>query len=187
MLSVESKLIGIDQRASAYDASGPGLSASHAEGSSDGRYTDIRACIVELESIFRSTWEPRRFQIAVRLQPGLPDARCDRQGLQNALLNLAFNARDAMPDGGVISIEAVTADHKSEAMIELRIEDEGVGMSQETMLRAFEPFFTTKSKGLGGVGLPMVKHFVESHGGSIRIHSVWSSGTTVVLSLPARR
>ncbi|TIW97459.1 MAG: HAMP domain-containing histidine kinase, partial [Mesorhizobium sp.] len=69
--------------------------------------------------------------------------------------------------------------------VELRIEDSGIGMTQETVLRAFDPFFTTKDKGLGGVGLPMVKHLAEKHGGTVDIESTLGSGTTVILRLPA--
>jgi signal transduction histidine kinase len=58
-------------------------------------------------------------------------------------------------------------------------------MTPETVLRAFDPFFTTKDTGLGGVGLPMVKHFAEQHGGSVNIESAFRSGTTVILRLPA--
>lgn len=164
----------------------PELAANVAHDPSPEEYADIRACIIELENIFRSISEPGAFPIAVRLQPRLPAARCDQQGLQNALLNLVFNARDAMPDGGVISIEAVAIDHASGPAVELRIEDQGIGMTPETVRLAFEPFFTTKGKGLGGVGLPMVRHFVESHSGSIRLHSIVQSGTTAILRLPAR-
>jgi signal transduction histidine kinase len=60
-------------------------------------------------------------------------------------------------------------------------------MTEETVVRAFDPFFTTKCQGLGGIGLPMVKHFAERHGGSVEIESVLGSGTTVILRLPAAR
>lgn len=151
--------------------------------------TDIRDCIEELDLIFRTTWEPGRFSIDLGLQPDLPEARCDRQGLQNALLNLILNARDAMPDGGVIAVSAAAVSRAGQTAIQLSVRDSGVGMTRETMRRAFEPFFTTKGTGLGGVGLPMVRHFVEGHGGTIRLESAPSKGTTVVLQLPgvARR
>ncbi|WP_244620157.1 ATP-binding protein [Mesorhizobium sp. NFR06] len=105
--------------------------------------------------------------------------------LQNTVLNLVFNARDAMPDGGLISIGAAAAVQSHAALIEFRVEDSGIGMTQETVARAFEPFFTTKGKGLGGVGLPMVKHFAEAHGGHVEIESTLGSGTIVILRLPA--
>jgi signal transduction histidine kinase len=112
--------------------------------------------------------------------------KCDRLGLQNAVLNLVFNARDAMPDGGPISIDAMIV-HRGPAavLVELRVADRGIGMTQETLDRAFDLFFTTKGKGLGGVGLPMVRHFAEQHGGSVEMQSVFGSGTIVTLRLPA--
>jgi signal transduction histidine kinase len=105
--------------------------------------------------------------------------------LQNAILNLVFNARDAMPDGGLISISAAAVVQGSAALVEIRIEDSGIGMTRETMVRAFDPFFTTKGKGLGGVGLPMVKQFAEEHRGTVNVESTFGAGTTVVLRLPA--
>ena len=112
--------------------------------------------------------------------------RCDRLELRDALLNLVFNARDAMPAGGLVSIAAANASrHSPETEIELRITDEGVGMTPDTIVRAFDPFFTTKSKGLGGLGLPLVERFVQDIGGGLDIESSPGIGTTVTLRLPA--
>ncbi|KUM27269.1 hypothetical protein AU467_02470 [Mesorhizobium loti] len=145
---------------------------------------DVGGCLAEIETLVRCACEPH-IRLEVRLEPGLPPAKCDHLGLQNAVLNLVFNARDAMPDGGLITIEAATAVQSGATLIELRVGDGGIGMTQETVNRAFEPFFTTKGKGLGGVGLPMVKHFAEAHHGSVEIESTLGSGTTVILRLPA--
>jgi signal transduction histidine kinase len=146
--------------------------------------TDVRNCIQELDVIVGSTWEPGRFSIDLDLEADLPNARCDRQGLQNALLNLVLNARDAMPDGGVISVHVIAIVRAGVPVVQLSVRDRGVGMTPDTMRRAFEPFFTTKGTGLGGVGLPMVRHFVESHGGTVRLESEPAKGTTVTLHLP---
>ena len=100
------------------------------------------------------------------------------------MLNLVFNARDAMPDGGMIAIEAAASGEGRSALIELSVRDTGIGMTPRTVVRAFDPFFTTKSKGLGGIGLPTVKRFVEEAGGSVAIESRLGSGTTVTLRLP---
>jgi signal transduction histidine kinase len=145
---------------------------------------NVNACLAEVESLIRSAWEPE-IRLKVRARSDLPLARCDRLGLQNAVLNLVFNARDAMPDGGLISIDAAAVGYDAAALIELRVEDSGIGMTQETVVRAFDPFFTTKGRGLGGVGLPMVRHFAEEHGGSVDIESTFGEGTTVLLRLPA--
>jgi signal transduction histidine kinase len=147
-------------------------------------HASICACLTEVETLIRSTWEPN-LRLDVRAGPDLPAVKCDRLSLLNAVLNLVFNARDAMPDGGLISIGAAPVVQGPVTLIELRIEDGGIGMTPETVVRAFDPFFTTKGKGLGGLGLPMVKRFAEEHGGSVDVESALGSGTTVILRLPA--
>jgi signal transduction histidine kinase len=110
----------------------------------------------------------------------------NRLELQNALLNLVFNAREAMPGGGVVSIFARESyDRASGSDIEIRVADTGVGMTPDLISRVFDPYFTTKANGIGGVGLPMVKRFAEEAGGSLQIASAPGSGTTVTLRLPA--
>ena len=150
----------------------------------DIEQTDLSNCVAEVETLIRCACEPHVL-LEVRVGADLPAAKCDRLGLQNAVLNLVFNARDAMPDGGSISIDAAVAGQGNACLVELRVADTGIGMTQETISRAFDPFFTTKCQGLGGIGLPMVKHFAEQHGGSVEIDSVLGSGTTVTLRLPA--
>jgi signal transduction histidine kinase len=146
--------------------------------------TDLGPCLIELEALVGSTLEPE-VSVRVRFDPDLPPAGCDQLGLQNAVLNLVFNAREAMPDGGLISIDAAAVDEGDGVVIELRVEDTGIGMKPETIVHAFDPFFTTKGPGLGGVGLPMVKRFAEETGGSVGIESTFGAGTIVILRLPA--
>lgn len=156
------------------------------EGHREIEETNVRACLTEIEALVRSAWEPN-VRLEIRVGSDLPPAKCDRLGLQNAVLNLVFNAREAMPDGGLISIDAAAVVRGSASLVELHVEDSGIGMTQETMTRAFDLFFTTKGIGLGGVGLPMVKRFAEEHGGSVDVESTLGSGTTVILRLPAAR
>ncbi len=155
------------------------------EGFHETEHADVSACLAEVATLFRSAWEPHRLE--VRVGHGLPFAKCDRMGLLNAIFNLVLNARDAMPDGGPISIGAGAVIHLSAAHIEFRVEDSGIGMTPETVARVFDPFFTTKGKGPGGVGLSMVKHFAEQHGGSVELESTVGTGTTVLLRLPSAR
>lgn len=145
-------------------------------------YANVGVCLADLHSVIRSAWDAN-VHLEIRVASDLPLVRCDRVGLQNAVLNLLFNARDAMPDGGLISVSASESENSSQ--VDIRVEDRGIGMTSDTMMRAFDLFFTTKGEGLGGVGLPMVKRFVEDSGGSIDLKSTLGSGTTVTLKLPA--
>ena len=116
--------------------------------------------------------------------------------LENVILNLAINARDAMPDGGVVTVEMDNATVGAENVrrvvdmppgdyVRLAIADIGTGMSDEVKAVAFEPFFTTKPVGQGtGLGLSMAYGFVKQSGGHIRIDSELGEGTTVVIHLP---
>jgi PAS domain S-box-containing protein len=118
----------------------------------------------------------------------------DPTQLETALLNLAINARDAMPDGGILTISTSNACLEMPIVEEvppgeylrLVVRDTGYGMSSEVLHRAFEPFFTTKPVGRGsGLGLSMVYGFIKQSGGHIELDSAPGHGTTVVIFLPA--
>jgi signal transduction histidine kinase len=126
----------------------------------------------------------RDIRFDMRSEANLPVVKCDRLALQNAVLNLLFNAHDAMPDGGVISLHARPVSSDYGEGIEVRVADNGIGMTPDTVVRAFDPFFTTKPDGLGGVGLLMVRSFVQDVGGRISIESEYGTGTTVRLEIP---
>jgi len=106
----------------------------------------------------------------------------DEHQIEQIILNLAFNARDAMPSGGRITI----ATERGGTDVILRVADTGCGMPPEVLARAFEPFFTTKPTGHGtGLGLATVFGVAHQHGGTVSIDSVLDSGTTVTVRLPA--
>ncbi len=110
----------------------------------------------------------------------LPPVLADRQQLRQVLLNLLTNAYEAMDGAGVLTIEAATS---GEAQVDIRVTDSGPGMDAETASRIFEPFFTRKAKGIG-LGLPVTKRIVESHGGQISAESAPGRGTTFLVTLP---
>lgn len=128
------------------------------------------------------------------VEPGTPAVFVDPTQFELALLNLIFNARDAMKDGGRIAIRAATATAgdpeqqvpAASAFVRLEVVDDGPGMSPETLQKAFDPYFTTKPVGAGsGLGLAQVQSFARQSGGEARITSEPGRGTTVSLLLPA--
>lgn len=141
----------------------------------------MEECLTQMSTLLRYAAGPH---IRIRLNVGLvPKVRISRLGLQNALLNLAINARDAMPGGGSLTIAALLADGPASSEVEITVADTGTGMPAAVLERVFEPRFSTKPMG-GGMGLPGVRHFVEQSGGRIDIESRLGSGTTVTIRLP---
>jgi len=129
----------------------------------------------------------------VRVPSGLPRVEADPDELELAMLNLAVNARNAMPAGGTLTIvaECVTQDGLTDPdgldgrFIRLSLTDTGAGMSEATQARVFEPFFTTKAVGEGtGLGLAQVYGFARQSGGGVRLQSRLGQGTTVSILLP---
>lgn len=138
------------------------------------------------------------FQIEVVLAGGLWKTEADPNELESALLNLAINARDAMPDGGKLTIETFNA-HLDETYASrhaeviagqycaISVSDNGTGMDAETLSHVFEPFYTTKDQGKGtGLGLSQVYGFVKQSKGHVNIYSELGEGTTVKIYLPRR-
>jgi PAS domain S-box-containing protein len=138
-------------------------------------------------------------EIETLIAGGLWNTLADPAQVESAVLNLALNARDAMPDGGRLTIEisnaALDENHaRQDAEIEpghyvlIAVSDTGQGMDRETLARVFEPFFTTKGEDRGtGLGLSMVHGFVKQSRGHVQIHSEIGQGTTVKLYLPRSR
>lgn len=160
----------------------------------DPRPTDVNRLMVSMEELIRRTVGPG---IAVECVGGaeLWTVLCDGNQLENALLNLALNARDAMKGGGRLTIEAantrlddlyaVQFDVPAGQYVAVSVTDTGEGMAADTAARVFEPFFTTKPMGEGtGLGLSMVYGFTKQSGGHARISSEVGHGTTVRLYLP---
>ena len=154
-----------------------------------------------------------RITVAVHVHPGCPPCHADAGQLESALLNIAVNSRDAMPDGGALtfscasfspvpaemrgvpgaaadpgSSRASSADAGGPECVSITIKDTGVGMSAAVLDRAFEPFFTTKEAGKGtGLGLSTVYGFVKQSGGHLKVDSSPGAGTSIQIYLPAAR
>jgi PAS domain S-box-containing protein len=149
----------------------------------DPRPLDVNALVASMQDLLSRTLG-EQVKLTVALAPDLWPAFSDANQLENAILNLAINARDAMPGGGALTIETENLSGSAEC-VALRVRDTGEGMSRDVVERAFEPFFTTKPLGQGtGLGLSMVYGFVRQTGGDIRIDSRPNAGTTVELRLP---
>jgi signal transduction histidine kinase len=161
----------------------------------DPQPTDVNRLVNETMALLRRTLG-ETIELAAVLSPRLWVVDVDRNQLENALLNLAVNARDAMPQGGKLTIEtanalldeayvAVTPELKAGQYVAISVSDTGSGMPPEIVERVFEPFFTTKEPGRGtGLGLSQVYGFIKQSGGHVRIYSVPNQGTTVRLYLP---
>ena len=122
-------------------------------------------------------------EVGLDLAPSLWTVEVDPAQLETALLNAAFNARDAMPDGGRITISTLNLEAQNEVCVALT--DTGEGMSEEVISRAFEPFYTTKPVGKGtGLGLSQIHGFAAQSGGRAEIRSAAGAGTTIRIVLP---
>jgi signal transduction histidine kinase/ActR/RegA family two-component response regulator len=159
------------------------------------RATELGAAIQRMDTLLRRTLG-EHISCKLVLAPRLPPALVDPAQLDSALLNLVLNARDAMPQGGVLTLETSIAELDATAAalheevapgiyLVIAVSDTGTGMPPEVVARAFEPFFTTKVVGQGsGLGLSMVYGFIKQSRGHIQIYSEPGQGTTVKLYLP---
>ncbi|HEX4767324.1 MAG TPA: PAS domain S-box protein [Lichenihabitans sp.] len=155
---------------------------------------NVNRLIADMEELIRRTVGPG-ITVEVVGTAGLWSIQADPNQLENALLNLCINARDAMPEGGRLTIETANRwlddragrerDLEPGQYLSLCVSDTGIGMTPEVIARAFDPFFTTKPLGLGtGLGLSMTYGFVRQSGGQARIYSEPGHGTVVCLYLP---
>ena len=161
----------------------------------DPRTVNINRLVAGMEELIRRTIGPQIVMEPLVAAGGLWATRVDPGQLENALLNLCINARDAMPNGGKLTIETGNAwfdermakEHDLEPgqYVRLCVSDTGTGMTPEVRARAFDPFFTTKPLGMGtGLGLSMIHGFARQSGGHVRIYSELGKGTMVCLYLP---
>jgi CheY-like chemotaxis protein len=163
----------------------------------DAKPTDANKLIRDMEDLIRRTVGPE-IAVSAKLEPDLWTTLCDPNQLENALLNLCINGRDAMPDGGQLTIQsrnsqvdartAQRRDMQPGEYVVISVTDTGTGMPPDVIARAFDPFFTTKPLGQGtGLGLSMIYGFAKQSGGQVRINSAVGRGTTMRLYLPRHR
>jgi PAS domain S-box-containing protein len=163
----------------------------------DPKPTDANRLISTMEDLVQRTVGPQ-VKVESVLAIGLWLTLCDPNQLESALLNLCINARDAMPEGGQLTVETANTwldergarerDMESGQYVAICVSDTGTGMSPDILARAFDPFYTTKPVGEGtGLGLSMVYGFARQSGGQVRLYSEIGNGTTVRLYLPRYR
>jgi PAS domain S-box-containing protein len=162
------------------------------------RETAINALVLGMQDLMQRTLG-EHIELNVTTMSGEPHALIDPSQLESAILNLAINARDAMPHGGKLTIETSAAyldqfysaknpDVVSGEYILVAVSDNGTGMAPEVAERIFQPFFTTKEQGKGsGLGLAMVYGFIKQSGGHIQVYSEVGHGTSFKMYLPARK
>ncbi|HNH18117.1 PAS-domain containing protein, partial [Zoogloea sp.] len=160
----------------------------------EARPVEVNELILGMSKLIRRSL-PGTIAVSTESREPCLVALVDEHQLENALLNLALNARDAMPNGGELRIESSLETLSPSAAadlevppgpyVQIAVTDNGMGMDGSTLARVFEPFFTTKQFGMGsGLGMSMVYGFVKQSGGGVRIRSRQARGTTVALLLP---
>lgn len=162
----------------------------------DRTFIQVRHLISEIRNIARETF-PKNIELYIDISPELWTVSGDATQLHQVLMNLCVNARDAMPEGGTLSISAenlfideyyarMHIDAKVGTYIVVAISDTGIGISEEIIDRIFEPFFTTKELGKGsGLGLSTVLGIIKSHDGFVNVYSETGQGTEFKVYLPA--
>ncbi|MFO0918774.1 MAG: ATP-binding protein [Planctomycetaceae bacterium] len=141
--------------------------------------TDLNDVVRELAEYFQPQFQEARIEISPHLGGNLPGVQLDRRLFRQALINLVQNARQAMPNGGVLELQTYLQDDR----VVLEVIDTGQGMDERTQAKMFDAFYSTKQNG-SGLGLPTVRRIVESHGGTIACASEPGRGTRFTIALP---
>lgn len=144
----------------------------------------IESIVDRTLSLISHELEIRELQLKKDIAPNLPTIKCDFKQIQQVLLNLVYNAIEAMQRGGTLTLTANRADG-AEPFLEIGISDTGCGISKKDMEKIFEPFFTTKTEGKGvGLGLSVVYGIIAGHNGTISVESEPGKGSTFTVRLP---
>ncbi|MCK5195434.1 MAG: PAS domain-containing sensor histidine kinase, partial [Desulfobulbaceae bacterium] len=160
-----------------------GLLSFSRESTIEYKDTDLNEVLNAVITLTRHTMELRGVDLITKLSPGLLMIRGNDSQLQQCFLNLIFNAVEAMPDGGQLTILSKPDRAKKNALIE--IQDTGYGIPKENLDHIFDPFFTTKGEGEGiGLGLSIVYGVTKNHEGNIKIDSEVGKGSSFILNFP---
>src|SRR3972149_2320516 len=144
---------------------------------------NLNEIINELIILYEDTFNERKIKVDARISPEIPLITLDPTQIKQSLMNLLYNAIQAMPDGGILTIESRMEEREGIHYASVYIHDTGCGIPDEVMKRIFDPFYTTKIHGLG-LGLTLTKNIIELHGGEIEVKSEGGKGTTFKISLP---
>lgn len=140
---------------------------------------DLNAIVVDFIDLFRPSAQGKQIEISPHLATDLAPVMLDRVIFGQVLMNLALNAQQAMPHGGLLELQTSMSD----GQVRLDLIDNGTGMDERTMSKMFQIFFSTKPSG-SGLGLPTVKKIIEGHGGTITCQSEVGKGTRFTILLP---
>ncbi|MEZ4317085.1 MAG: ATP-binding protein [Myxococcota bacterium] len=150
----------------------------------DLRAEHLNAIVTHVLTLMRASRLPEGIELRSELAGDLPMMHFDSTRMSQVLLNLLQNAVQAMPDGGLLTVETrKTRDRHGESVAEVAVRDTGCGIDEETMEQLFIPFFTTKESGTG-LGLPICQRIVQAHGGDLDVQSVEDLGATFIVRLP---
>ena len=145
---------------------------------------NIHPIIERAISIIRASNLPETIRIETEFFPNLPPVQIDAEQFIQVILNIALNALDAMPEGGLLHFRTTRIDRDEGGAIALAIRDTGAGIRRADLRNIFKPFFTTKERGVG-LGLPICQRIIRQHGGILRVKSVVGKGTVFYIRLPA--
>jgi PAS domain S-box-containing protein len=177
------KIVGQSRRASSIANSLLNFSRTSGPDSALTEPVDLAELVNESVALLRPQLRRSRVQVHTDLDPALPPVYGDRGKLQQVLLNLLLNARDAVPENGNIDVSLKREAHA----LRVEVRDDGIGISEQDRAKIFDPFFTTKRRGEGtGLGLSLSHNIVREHGGEIHVTSVPGEGATFSVALPLR-
>ena len=147
--------------------------------------TDLKELLSKCILLSQHKLTLQNINIETRLAPNIPDVVLDFHQIQQCIINIIFNAMDAMPDGGTLTVDSLHYPNSNE--VEIRLKDTGPGIAKENLPKIFDPFFTTKTEGKGlGLGLSTVYGIIDRHKGTINVESELGKGTVFIIKLPIK-